>query len=222
MLLNYELNQQSQPVNIAVYPAPEVMQKIQENTDNISENKQNISDLGGRVSALEGHGGALHYYDFGTDEPTQEKLTQYAMEQIWGVGGVFEWNSEDPAASTYEIDEIVHAAVEIFNATWLVNSYDNHRWLITNTPETDPAVFVWENAGAMNVTIQEINVTVSPSDWYPGTGDFYGTMEADVSVSSSITQGFAQIQPAIDSTIDEINAINAADVMMVSLVENQL
>jgi hypothetical protein len=62
----------------------------------------------------------------------------------------------DPAASAYTAaDGTVHAAGEIFNSTWVRNTYNgiNHRIVLANTPDTQPAVFAWEDVGYDTVGI---------------------------------------------------------------------
>jgi hypothetical protein len=105
-----------------------------------------ISALQNKVNALGGLGGSLDGFDFG-DAPTQAALTEYAMRDIFGAGGDFTYNGDDPAQSTYVINGITHIAAGIFNSTWVRNSYDGHRHVLTNTPDTDPAVFWWADVG---------------------------------------------------------------------------
>lgn len=70
-----------------------------------------------------GMGGYLTTYNFGKN-PTQNALTRYAMTDI-GVS--------DPT--------------EIFNGTKVINSYNKHTWVLTNTPDSNPAVFSWQDLG---------------------------------------------------------------------------
>lgn len=70
-----------------------------------------------------GMGGYLTTYNFGKN-PTQDDLTRYAMTDI-GVS--------DPT--------------EIFNGTKVINSYNKHTWVLTNTPDSNPAVFSWQDLG---------------------------------------------------------------------------
>jgi hypothetical protein len=77
--------------------------------------------LAARIAAQEGLGGYLTHHDFGTAEPTQDDLTDYALEQI-GI--------TDPS--------------EIFNGTRVENDFDGQTWELVNTPTTEPPVFSWE------------------------------------------------------------------------------
>ncbi|GBR74596.1 hypothetical protein NO1_1745, partial [Candidatus Termititenax aidoneus] len=111
------------------------------------------------VSDNNGPGGALNHHDFGASpasgalpEAWQENLTEYACQDIWGDGGVFAWNSAEPWNSTYEIDETTHNAEEIFNSTWVRNDNDNHKFVLTNTPNTTPQIFDWTDVGQDTVT----------------------------------------------------------------------
>jgi hypothetical protein len=50
---------------------------------------------------------------------------------------------------------VTHTAGEIFNATRVRNTYNglNHRLVLTNTPDTIPPVFDWEDVGYDTVGI---------------------------------------------------------------------
>jgi hypothetical protein len=115
-----------------------------------------IAAVAARLNAVEGRGGPIAARDFETEAPSQEALTQYACERIWNAGGTFVWNGGSPAASTYTAaDGTVHTAGEIFNSTWVRNTYNgiNHRIVLANTPDTEPAVFAWEDVGYDTVGI---------------------------------------------------------------------
>jgi hypothetical protein len=59
------------------------------------------------------------------------------------------------SASTYAADAVTHTAGEIFNATWVTNTYNgiNHRLVLANTPDAVPAVFAWLDTGYDTVGI---------------------------------------------------------------------
>jgi hypothetical protein len=102
--------------------------------------------LSARISAREGLGGYLTHNNFGSATPTQEDLTNYALEQI-GI--------TDP--------------LEIFNNTRIENDFDGQTWVLINTPNTEPAVFVWEamsgNSGVSQFTDSSAGVILgSTSD----------------------------------------------------------
>jgi hypothetical protein len=114
-----------------------------------------------QINALSGRGGPITAADLGDptlQEPTltQQSLTEYACQQIWGAGGVFAWNADSPGESTYTLNETVHNAKDIFNSTWVRNTNANdlnHKWVLANTPDTDPVVFEWINTGVDTVSI---------------------------------------------------------------------
>jgi hypothetical protein len=137
--------------------------KIAPRPDNINADENDIARWGevvnlreeqdARLNALEGRGGPLPAHDFGTETPTQQALIQYACESIWGGGGIFSWNAATPSGSIYTVNGAEHTALEIFNSTWVRNTYSqiNHRLVLTNTPNTNPPVFVWEDVGVDTV-----------------------------------------------------------------------
>ena len=81
---------------------------------------QKISDLQARTKGL---GGYLNAYNFGAN-PSQNDLTNYAIQ-----------------------DTQVQNAIEIFNGTKVKNLHDGHVWVLTNTPDSDPVVFSWQDLG---------------------------------------------------------------------------
>ena len=81
---------------------------------------QKINDLQARTKGL---GGYLNAYNFGAN-PSQNDLTDYAIQ-----------------------DTQVQNAIEIFNGTKVKNLYDGHIWSLTNTPDSNPAVFSWQDLG---------------------------------------------------------------------------
>ncbi|MDR2019492.1 MAG: hypothetical protein LBQ14_01855 [Treponema sp.] len=105
--------------------------------DEAGENKADAVAYESEVQALErdmdawiGRGGFLDEYDFGTATPTQEALTDYALSQIPSIS--------EPA--------------DIWNGTKIKNIYDGHTWVLTNTQDTDPAVFDWTDQGTIDLS----------------------------------------------------------------------
>lgn len=146
----------------------------------ISTNAQNITNIksvddtqNSKIYDLEsrtkGMGGYLNTYNFGKNV-TQDALTQYAMQDI-GVS--------DPT--------------EIFNGTKVINSYDKHTWVLTNTPDSTPAVFTWEDLG----TSQEVQIA---TDKYAGlvrssTNEFEGEVDVKGHISiNGLEEKFADIE----------------------------
>lgn len=159
---------------------------IETNSDNIAQNTSDIQDNTQRIEAIEGRGGALTYNDFGTVTPTQQALTQYACESIWGTGGVFTWNSGTPSASTYVINSVTHTALEIFNSTWVKNTNitdpvpanRDHIWQLVNTPDTGPAVFSWTDTGKNDSIATASSTYAGVIKKYSSTGsETDGTMD---------------------------------------------
>lgn len=100
------------------------------------------------ITALKGAGGALNASNFNTATPTQKTLTKYAVDQIWPGNTNWAWNAANPAASTFtDVNGVARTAAEIFNSTWVNNTYDDHRWQLTNTQNTTPKVFEWADVG---------------------------------------------------------------------------
>jgi hypothetical protein len=101
------------------------------------------TDLQMQLNAHRGQGGALSAHDFGvpSDQVTLEMWLAYAMPDIWGGGGDFEYNGDAPSESTYILNGNTYYASDIFNATWAHNLNDNHMLQLVNTPETVPPIF---------------------------------------------------------------------------------
>lgn len=113
-----------------------------------------IDDNSKDIKALQGAGGALTAYNFNTATPTQETLTKYAVDQIWVGNTNWAWNAANPAASTFtDANGVARTAAEIFNSTWVNNTYDDHRWQLTNTQNTTPKVFEWADVGRDIVSV---------------------------------------------------------------------
>jgi hypothetical protein len=116
----------------------------------ITTNANNIEALNALILQEGGAGGALTATDLGA-APTQQSLFTYYAQQIWGVGGTVSWNASTPNASTYtDTSSVIHLATDMFNNTWVRNtnaSNLNHKWVLTNTPTTQPAVFQFTDVG---------------------------------------------------------------------------
>jgi hypothetical protein len=178
----------------------------EELAETVASQGEDIGEISQQVQAIEGRGGSLDAYDFGSDSPSIEELTRYACENIWGAGGAWTWNADEPWNSTYVIDTVTHIAAEIFSSTWVRNTYNvlyhdqneadtkmearfgadgtftwnaddppqstyevntethylieiaepytlNHKWVLSNTPDTEPRVFSWQNVGQDVVAI---------------------------------------------------------------------
>ena len=113
----------------------------------ISNLQNQIDENALEIKGLQGAGGALTATNLGSN-PTQQSITEYAINQIWPNNTNFTWNASNPAASTFtDANGVARTAAEIFNGTWVNNTADNMRWQLTNTQNTTPAVFEWANVG---------------------------------------------------------------------------
>jgi hypothetical protein len=82
-----------------------------------------------QVDTMKGRGGYLTAHDFGdfggmAPEDVQQALTDYALSQI---------NQTEPET--------------IWNGTHVKNLFDSRVWVLTNTPDTEPAIFEWTDDG---------------------------------------------------------------------------
>jgi hypothetical protein len=106
-----------------------------------------LADLQEKINSVLGKGRAITANDFGAAAPTQEQFIEYSMQDIFGDGGTFTYNSDNPSASTYVIDGDTHTAAEVWDSTWVRNTNNGHRWVLVNTPDTDPAIYNWTDVG---------------------------------------------------------------------------
>ncbi len=114
-------------------------------------------DLSTRIDAMEGLGGALPFKNLGSSDVLEQRsIIEYSMQSVWGKeddkSQVFTYNETDPGASTMvftRADDSTETrnAREVFNGTWFRNSFDNHKWVLVNTPNTNPSVYRWEDVG---------------------------------------------------------------------------
>ena len=165
-----------------------------------------------------GAGGALTAHDFGTAIPSQEELIEHACIDIWGEGGEFTFNAGNPEESTYIFGEpdngITHTASEIFNNTWVRNTYngENHKWVLTNTQDTEPAVYIWTDVGQ--------DVVMGATDTYAGVAKLYNGYEED-NTDGSVTQAAVYgLKTALSAGIDA--KVNKAGGTMTGLLAAML
>jgi hypothetical protein len=89
-----------------------------------------VHDRSGDFAGGQKLGGYLTAHDFDSETPDQQDLTDYALAEI-GI--------DDP--------------LKIFNGTRVTNLFDNHLWILTNTPNTEPPVFDWADDGVNTVGV---------------------------------------------------------------------
>lgn len=129
-----------------------IKSKLDEHSENINKNTTSIHNINSNVEKInktdetqnqeianlkartQGTGGYLNSYNFDETTPSQDDLTNYALQQI----GITEKS-------------------EIFNGTKIINESNNHLWILTNTPDSEPPVFEWEDLGE----VQNISVATN-------------------------------------------------------------
>ena len=89
----------------------------------LGQNKIQDKEIKDIQTRLMGVGGFLNAHDFETSTPSQQDLTNYALSQLPKI--------TDPK--------------DIYNGTKVINSYDNHLWILDNEPENN--IFEWVDLG---------------------------------------------------------------------------
>ena len=98
---------------------------------NIDYTNDNLQTLQRDFNAWIGRGGFLDAFDFGrvleaSNPQDQDDLTNYALSQISSI--------TDP--------------LQIWNGTRVTNSYNGHTFVLTNTQDTEPPIFEWNDNGS--------------------------------------------------------------------------
>jgi hypothetical protein len=124
---------------------------------------------------------------------------QAKMEARFGPGGTFTWDAADPPQSAYEVSGETHYLVEIAEPYTL-----NHKWVLTNTPDTTPRVFSWQNAGQDTVAVA--------NEVLPGVVKSGGDIEVDP-VTGLMRVSEAARGGADMALYDESKARNLLDVL---------
>ena len=122
--------------------------------DNTQDGK--IQDL---LTRTKGLGGYINATNFGSATPSQDDLSNYALQQIFGE----EWEK--------------HLKTEIFNQTKVTNLFDKNVWILTNTPDSDPVVFDWANKGQEATSIATsttLGIIKGSNDEYKASVDLNG------------------------------------------------
>lgn len=144
----------------------------------IEELKLENTDQNNKIYNLEtitkGMGGYLNSYNFEKAIPTQDELTDYALQEI-GI-----------------IDK-----TKIFNGTKVINEFDRNLWRLDNTPDTDPIVFTWENLGQIQetsiATLDLLGLVKGSTEKFKGTVDLTGeisinNLEEELADKASLTE----------------------------------
>lgn len=115
-----------------------------------------IQDL---LTRTKGLGGYINATNFGSAIPSQDDLSNYALQQIFGE----DWRK--------------HLKTEIFNQTKVTNLFDKNVWILTNTPDSDPVVFDWANKGQEAISIATsttLGIVKGSNDEYKASVDLNG------------------------------------------------
>lgn len=169
-----------------------------------------LTVVNSRLNALEGRGGPVGARDFGktftnpiTGADAQEILTAM-VDDIWPGHTAITWNDPLSSSSFTDADGVNRTMAEIFNATWIRNSYDGTRIVLANTPDTIPPVFSLQNVGVdvvgyANETTAGIVRTGSGSDMITNqsTGDISIDDSKGFSIWNRITALFTPQQSQI-------------------------
>ena len=134
-------------------------QKIND-IENINEDQQEeIEYVTKRVNTLVGSGGYLTANNFGSAVPSQNDLTNYALNEI----GITDY-------------------LEIWNATKVKNTFNGHTWVLTNTQDTTPAVFEWTDQGIDYVALAtdgSAGIVKGSIDQFKVSVDMFGEMSVN-------------------------------------------
>lgn len=149
--------------NNGITYTPEILKAFQDSSISqftaLFEDTKQLTDEVHRLNNItEGIGGYLNSYDFGTDTPTQNQLTQYALQDI-GITN----------------------QAEIFNGTKVINIYNNHTYMLTNTPNSSPAVFSWQDLG------EEKAVSVATDSTFGVVKSSYEELEGFIDLNGIIS-----------------------------------
>lgn len=153
-----------------------------------------ISDLDTRLNALEGQGGPVGSYDFGKSFPnildaTDTQLVAGVMvDNIWAGHTPIVWTTPIANSTFTDGDGVDRTVGEIFNGTWIINSYDGTRIVLTNTPNTTPPIFSYQNVGVYSVGFA--NATTA-GVVRVGTGSDMTVDQATGDISIDNTKGYS-------------------------------
>ena len=153
----------------------ELLEKNSQQDIELKKHKDKIHDLDARTKGI---GGYLNAYNFQKATPTQDELTDYALQQITGISD----------------------RTEIFNQTKVKNLFDNNIWVLTNTPDSEPPVFEWANVGT-----EYVNVATNDGTQGIVTGS-YEELEGFIDINGHITiNGLEEkLAPAGETTFGRI------------------
>ena len=131
---------------------------------------------------------------YNPESSTLSLLTQYALTQITSISN----------------------PIQIWNGTRVTNTYNNHTWILNNTPNTNPAIFEWVDLGQALVdiaTTDTLGVVLSSTNNYEGAVDLLGhiTINNLTNKLSQIDTSISALEgktPVVYSTEIEVNDWN--------------
>ena len=128
LLTGHFINQKLSDINKDIGNLTQTINNNKEELDQYNKTQDSrINDLYTRTTGL---GGYLDANNFGTATPTQDQLTNYALQQISSAQG---------------------NRLKIYNQTKVKNLFDGNVWILTNIPDADPAIFQWANKGPESI-----------------------------------------------------------------------
>lgn len=168
---------------------------------------ESLTVVNSRLNALEGRGGPVGAYDFGKtfpnelDEDDAKTVIEVMVDNIWPDHTAITWNTPLSSSTFADAQGVDRTVAEIFNATWVRNSFDGTRIVLTNTPDTTPPVFSLQNVGVdvvgyANETTAGIVRTGEGSDMITDqtTGDISIDDSKGFSLLDRLTRLFTQPQ----------------------------
>lgn len=138
------------------------------------ENNAQNNKIYNLETVTKGMGGYLNSYNFEKATPTQDELTNYALQEI----GITD-------------------KTKIFNGTKVINEFDKNLWRLDNTPDTDPVVFTWENLGQIQetsiATLDLLGLVKGSTEKLKGAVDLTGeisinNLEEELADKASLTE----------------------------------
>lgn len=181
----------------------DLTQQLNDDVDSLETwNHKQDNQLSDLMSRTKGLGGYLDATNLG-ENPTQDKITEYALAQIG------------------QTDRL-----KIFNQTKVKNLYDGNIWILTNTPDSEPPVFSWANVGQEKIADANNDgvhgLVTGSNEKYEGSIDLLGhisingldeldtkvtNLETDLSDKASLTEqnNFTGINNFHAETIFESN-----------------
>lgn len=128
LLTGHFINQKLSDINNDIGNLTQTINNNKEELNQYNKTQDNrINDLYTRTTGL---GGYLDANNFGSATPTQDQLTNYALQQISSAQG---------------------NKLNIYNQTKVKNLFDGNVWILTNIPDADPAIYQWANKGPENI-----------------------------------------------------------------------